>query len=192
MRRKCLAVCVAAALTAGCWAHVGVRIPDLPPAAREPGEELALQVNDAGLLWGDGRLGDEVARVLLASGRFTRVHYPVIPRDRPPLLLRIDVKGSLNEAVAWGVLASVATGFFLFAPAPFMPYFTDLELRGSAALTRADEELERFPIESDAHVTHAIFAPPETYRAKARERVYAAVANQVLIEIGKAAWGPGP
>jgi hypothetical protein len=184
LRPAGVALGVALVLACGCWVRVRVPEPEpvAPPAAAA--EALVLRVDEGGLVWGDGHLGDEVRRVLLASGHFDAVHYPLVPPDPPTLQLDLSVEGGMREN-PWNLFAGVLTAYTAFLASAFMPFYADFELHGEGVLSRDGRELRRFPLDLRTHVTHALFAGPERFQPDVRARAYTAAAQRVLSELAR-------
>lgn len=182
--RPFLALLLAFLFVPGCWSfRLG---PDDLPFVNGSGAgeaEAILRVNEAGVPWGNGKLGPAIRDALESRGVFSTVHYPVEPD--PSGLLRIEVVGlgKLDEAVIWGVLASSATGFFFFLPAPVLPYFQDYEGTLNVTIYDQDQVVSSFEVEAETSIVSAIMAPADDYYEPAVDALVQHLATRVTDEV---------
>jgi hypothetical protein len=178
---------------AGCWSfQLGAKAYD-PRDIPEPFAEGAiLRVNEAGVAWGNGIFGQDVQQGMLRAGLFERVYYPVEPPDPPEYVVEVTALGNLDEAILWALLASAATGYFFFMPAPVMPYFEDYGVTCDVQVRRGSELLHQFQVETEANVVHAIFADPEKFVTDARTRVFRHLASRIVEGVAETKFPPRP
>ena len=165
----------------GCWSF------QRGPKALEFAEEISgqgdtaaiLRVNEAGIPWGNGEFGSAIREQLLSQGTFSEVHYRVEPIDPPSTVVEVVGLGKFDEAVVWALFAAAATGYFLFLPAPVMPYFQEYEAELEVRVTRAGEQTHTFRVASSASIVHAIFASPSRYLPDVRTSLIENLSTQV-------------
>jgi hypothetical protein len=72
----------------------------------------------------------------LKQGIFERAHYPVEPRDFPRVVIEVEAIGSLDEAIAWAIIASAEEVPGTFVPDAKRRVFRDLADRIADAVAR--------------------------------------------------------
>ena len=170
----------------GCWSFAAS-----PPGYQEPlaggsGREAVLLVSDAGIPFTDGSLGTEITKALASSKALGRVYYPVAPPDPPPLVIRAKAIGEYDESYVLGIISSVTTGWFLFLPAPIMPYLQWYSATCQVEVLDGGAQIAAFEVESDTRfVFHAIFADARSYRMKVKDSVLRDLANGVSRRIAE-------
>jgi hypothetical protein len=187
-RRLAAALAMAAALACtGCWSFMTGAKGFTPARAQGVAAPHAiLRVNEAGIAWGNGDFGAQLHRALLDASLFERVYYPVEPPEPPEWIIEVQALGRMNEASLWAVIAATATGWFFFLPAPVLPYFEDYGVTCEVRVLRGDAPPHSFQVETQATVIHAIFADPESFVAKAKERVFRELVDRVVDGIARA------
>jgi hypothetical protein len=169
----------------GCWSFAA-RPPEFqPPLAVGGDRDAVLQVSEAGIPFGDGSLGAELVRSLASAKALGTVHYPVVPPDPPPLVIRVKATGEWDESYVLGVLSSVVSGYFVF-PMPIMPYLQWYSATCRVEVIDAGTEMAAFVVESDTRfVFHAIFADARSYRTKVKDSVQRDLANGVARHVAE-------
>lgn len=168
----------------GCWSFVAS-----PPGYQEPigtgsSREAVLLVSDAGVPFTDGSLGSEIVKALASSKAQGPIYYPVVPVSPPPLVIRVRAIGEYEESYVLGVVSSIATGYFLFLPAPFMPYLQWYSARCHVEVIDGGRQIAAFQVESDTrYVFHAIFADARDYRVKVKDSVLRDLANGIARQL---------
>lgn len=164
----------------GCWHFMtGARGFEPAQASASLSTEAVLRVNEAGVAWGNGEFGEELKRTLLKQGIFQRVHYPVEPRELPNVVIEVEALGSLDEAILWAIIAAGATGYFLFLPAPVLPYFEDYGVSCDVRVLEDGLVTHRFQIKTETKVIHAILADPAKFVPDAKRRVFRDLADRI-------------
>lgn len=182
---------LATAVVPGCWSRVRAPAPPLPfvrPAPEAP--PVAVYVNEVGVPFTDGTLGNEVRNALMRTGAFREVQHPVVPAapgTAPALAIEVRASGEVNEAILWNFPMALATAYFFLLPAPVLPYFTTFEAACEVSISREDRELARFRSESSATATYAIGANRFEYGRDARATLFRALANDVAERAAKIA-----
>ena len=182
LRRLC-ALLLAISLP-GCWSmryRPGEREWRAPVEAGRPG--IVVAVDEAGVAWGDGRLGDEIRTALAGSGLFEQAYYPIEPPAAPALRLEVEALADEDENVVWGTIGALAIGYFLFLPALVFPFFDEFEIACSNRLLEDGAEVVSFEVKSEARFVHAIFASAQELRDEAREAVYRDLADQIAARL---------
>jgi hypothetical protein len=174
----------------GCWSfQTGPKDFEFAEAVSARAEATAiLRVNEAGIPWGNGEFGSAIQEQLLSRGIFSKVYYPVEPIDPPGTVVEVVGLGDFDEAVLWAMIAAAATGYFLFLPAPVMPYFQSYEAEFEVRVVRAGEQAQTFQVASSASIVHAAFAAPSSYLPGARTSLIENLSKQVAA--GVEALGP--
>jgi len=169
----------------GCWSfQAGPKDFEFAGAVSRNADATAiLRVNEAGIPWGNGEFGPAIQEELLSRGIFSQVYYPVEPIDPPSTVIEVVGLGDFDEAVLWAMIASAATGYFFFLPAPVLPYFQDYEAEFEVRVIRADQPVQSFRVESSALVVHAVFARPINYLPKVRTSVVENLTQKVAAGI---------
>ncbi len=166
----------------GCW-HFRIGPSDFefarPPESRSDAEAI-LRVNEAGIPWANGTFAPAIQKELLARGIFREVYYPVEPASPPSTVIEVSGIGDLDEAVVWATIASAATGYFFFLPAPVLPYFQDYEAQVDVTVKRDGEVLGTFSLDDQAAIVHALFASPNGYVPPARRALLKKLAREIV------------
>jgi len=165
----------------GCWSfQTGPKRFEFAEATPSRASAKAiLRVNEAGIPWGNGEIGPAIREALLSRGVFREVYYPVEPIDPPTTVVEVIGLGDADEAVAWALIAATATGYFLFLPAPVMPYFQGYEAELEVRVIRADRPSQSFRVDSRASIVHACFASPSAYVPGVRSSLIENLTQQV-------------
>jgi len=130
---KSVLISIAAVAVMGCWASVD-RQPSRFTPAPSGHESAVLRVSANAVPWSSHRLGEGVSRELVSVGTLKTVHYPIEPRNPPPLRIEIVASGEVNEHYVWGTFASILGGASLGLLLPVLPFFEDLDLSSEVTI----------------------------------------------------------
>ncbi|MDJ0867770.1 MAG: hypothetical protein QNK03_16820 [Myxococcota bacterium] len=167
----------------GCWHFLTGASGYQPSSSGSIGGAALLRVNEAGFYWSNGSFGEVLREALLAQDVFDEIHYPVEPVDPPSVVLEVEAVGHFDEAVTWAFIGATITGFFYFVPMPIVPYFQSYDSECLVRLRDGDRLVGEFGVETRARVTHAIFANPETYVEKVKERTFRDLSARIADEL---------
>jgi hypothetical protein len=179
---KSVLISIAAVAVMGCWASVD-RQPSRFTPAPSGHESAVLRVSANAVPWSSHRLGEVVSRELVSVGTLKTVHYPIEPRNPPPLRIEIVASGEVNEHYVWGTFASILGGASLGLLLPVLPFFEDLDLSSEVTIHEEGEPPRSFRVETNAGVTHAIFADPVAYQDEAAEGAFRALGLRIAEEL---------
>ena len=144
-------------------------------------------MNEAGVVWGGGQLGEFTRTALVASGAFDEVYYPIEPRNPPPLRLTIDAGGEVDEEIGLGIVKSVIIGALLFLPVGIIRFNKDFNLDAQVVVLKAGQELQRFRVTGATHVAHTMFSDTAGYEPAARQAAAAYLAAAITAQLRKTA-----
>jgi hypothetical protein len=128
--------------------------------------EIVLEVDDAGVTWGAGKVGDVLKDGLVKNGTFGQVHYPIYPRHAVSIKLHVVARGEVETDAAAGMTKSFVTGFLFFLPAGVLQYRDTFKVTADVSVVRDGRKLGPLFLESKAHADHTLFSGPESYAAQ--------------------------
>src|SRR5438445_6099036 len=83
--------------------------------------EVLMEVDDAGVKWGSGKVGDVLKTALVKNRTFGQVYYPIYPTRAIPNKLQIVARGDM-EAESGAMGKAIVTGLLLFLPVGVLQY----------------------------------------------------------------------
>jgi hypothetical protein len=152
-------------------------------------DQVFLKVNDSGVFWGGGKLGETVRDTLVENGSFKEVYFPVEPRNPPPLRLMIDAKGNVDEEKGLGTLKAIFIGALFFLPVGIVRFNKDFNLEADVSLYKQNKELHTFKIKSSTEISHTMFSQATQYEPEARRIAFKDLGNKIAAELGKVPLG---
>lgn len=164
-----LTILLLAALLGGCvqntfQVHDPARANELTsPLARE----VLLEVDDSGVKWGTGKVGDALKTALVNNRTFGQVHYPIYPTHMVPLSLRVVTRGDIETDAGEGMAKSFITGFLLFLPVGVLQYRETFTITAEVSVLGEGRKFGPLMVESRVAADHTLFAGPESYAAQA-------------------------
>jgi len=181
--RRVLALLLAVQI-AGCgWKVIPPPLPQAPHPVRLVAERALLKVSGAAIAWGSSGLGETVRDVLVASGTFREVYYPIEPRNPPSLTLAMTARGTVEESEAIGTLKAVVIGLFLFLPVGLIRFDKTFHLDTDVVLRDRDRELGRFQISSDTEISFTMFSTMEDYEPAARKAAFKDLGEHIAAQL---------
>jgi hypothetical protein len=129
--------------------------------------EVLLEVDDSGVKWGSGKVGDALKTALIKNRTFGQVHYPIYPTHPVPLKLPVLARGDIEADVGGGMAKSIVTGLFLFIPAGVLQYRETFTISAEVLVLREGRKLGPLILESRVAADHTLFAGPDSYAAHA-------------------------
>jgi hypothetical protein len=128
---------------------------------------VLLEVDDSGVKWGAGKVGDALKTVLVKNRTFGQVHYPIYPTHPVPLKLRVSARGDIEADVGGGMAKSIITGLFLFLPVGVLQYRETFTISAEVSVLREGRKFGPLTLESRVAADHTLFAGPDSYTARA-------------------------
>lgn len=167
---KKLAALYFAALLSGCVSNsFTVQNPAPPRAARSLllAPEVLLEVNDGGVIWGAGKIGEGLKTALVKNRTFGEVHFPIYPTRPVPIKLHVLAHGEIKTDAGDGAAKSIITGLFLFLPAGVLQYKDTFTINAEVSVFREDRKLGTLTVESQVAADHHMFAGADSYATQA-------------------------
>ncbi|MBI4517270.1 MAG: hypothetical protein HY699_15805 [Deltaproteobacteria bacterium] len=119
----------------------------------------------------------------MARGVFGEVHYPIEPRNPPPLRLVITARGEVKEDVAGGFIKAVVIGALLFIPVGIIRFSKDFTLDADVSLLDAGRQIQRFRIEGATQIAHTMFSDIAGYETEARRATAEYLAAEIAARL---------
>ena len=184
-RRLRRAAVLAGLALAGCASW---RVEDGPRPAPEGrpqriADRVLLEVDERLVPWGDGELGEGLRQGLLELGSFDAIDYPVVPRDAPPLRLRVEAEGRVREQVAPGVAKAIFVGLLLFLPAGVVTFDKDYDVALTAELSLDGRALQRVAAQATERLRFTMFADRDGGERRVRERAFQQLATELALRL---------
>jgi hypothetical protein len=182
LRSLCILSC-SAWLMSGCLADSFRVIDPLPAvqAGEVVGEEVLLEVDDAGVKWGSGKVGDGLKAALVKNRTFGEVHYPIYPTHKVPLKLRVVLNGNIRADEGSGIMKAAVTGLFLFLPVGILQYEDIFSLDAMVSLSRDSRSYGPVAVQSAVEVDHILFSDPNSYTTQASDLALDHLAGRISI-----------
>ena len=152
-------------------------------------DQLFLKVNDSGVFWGGGKLGETVRDALTETGAFKEVFYPVEPRNPPVLRLTIDAKGDVDEEKGLGTLKAFFIGALFFLPVGIIRFNKDFNLEADVSLFKQNKEIHTFKVKSSTEISHTMFSHANEYESEVRGIAFKDLGNKIAVELSKVPLG---
>lgn len=181
-------VVLLAVTMAGCgWTVTPPSRPEGPAPPGRISDRVVLKLNEAGVVWGGGQLGDFTRSALIASGAFGEVYYPIEPPNPPPLRLSIDARGNVDEEIGLGIVKSVIIGALFFLPVGIIRFNKDFKLDAQVVLLEAGQEVQRYRVTGATRVAHTMFSDAAEYEPAARQAAATYLAAAIVAQLRRAA-----
>lgn len=123
-------------------------------------------MDDSGVRWGAGKVGDALKTALVNDGTFSQVHYPIYPTHAVPIKLQIVARGDVETDAGEGMAKSFITGFLLFLPVGVLQYRDTFTITAEVVVVREGRKFGSLTVESRVAADHTLFAGPESYAAQ--------------------------
>ncbi len=151
------------------------------PALKSPlAAEVLMEVDDAAVTWGSGKVGDALKTTLVRNGTFSQVHFPVHPSRAIANKLQIVAKGNIGTAdVGDSVGKSVVTGLLVFLPLGVLQYRDVFTISADVSVLSEGRQFGPTTVESKVAADHTMFNGPETYALQAQRMVLEDLANRI-------------
>lgn len=178
-------ICIALIFSlVGCGWKVTPPILDQQVLNQSPISEAAvLTVNDGGIIWGNGELGEIVRKTLIERGAFNEVYYPVEPRNPPDYRLRITASGNIDEEIGFGIVKSIFIGMLFFIPVGIIRFNKDFVLDADVTVIKQNQELLHFAIKTETEVSHTMFSHANQYEPVARQKAFEDLALRIISKL---------
>lgn len=141
--------------------------------------EVLLEVDDAGVKWGSGKVGDALRTAWLRNQVFRQVHYPIYPSHKVPVKLRVVASGNIESEAAPGMIKAFFTGLLLFLPVGVIQYEDIFSISALVSVHRDDRSFGPLNVNSSVEADHILFANPESYAKRASDLVLEDFANRI-------------
>jgi hypothetical protein len=149
------------------------------------GREVLLEVDDSGVKWGAGKVGDALKAALVSNRTFGQVYYPIYPTRMVPLKLRVVAQGDIETDAGEGMAKSFITGFLLFLPVGVLQYRETFTITAEVSVLGEGRKLGPLMVESRVAVDHTLFAGPESYAAQAERLALDNLATRISAALAK-------
>lgn len=143
--------------------------------------EVLLEVDDAGVKWGSGKVGDALKSGLVRNRIFGEVHYPIYPTRKIPLKLRVVASGSIRTDKGLGTIKAIVTGLLFFLPVGVIQYEDTFSISAMVSLIRDDRSYGPLAVQSVVQVDHILFSNPDSYTARATDLVSDHLASRISV-----------
>lgn len=145
-----------------------IRHPAQPRQLKSPlAAEVLLDMDDSGLSWGAGKVGNALKTALVNNRAFGQVHYPIYPVTPVPIKLQVVARGGIVDDPGGGVAKSFVTGFLLFLPAGVIQYRDTFTVNAEVWVHREGRKFGPLVVESRVAAHHTLFAGPDSYNTQA-------------------------
>ena len=143
--------------------------------------EVLLEVDDAGVKWGSGKVGDVLKSTWVHNRTFGEVHYPIYPTRTIPLKLRVVASGTIRADEGLGTIKAIVTGLLLLLPVGVIQYEDTFSISAMVSLIRDDRSYGPLAVQSAVQVDHILFSNPDSYAARATDLVLDHLASRISI-----------
>jgi|CXWL01.1.fsa_nt_gi hypothetical protein len=143
--------------------------------------EVLLEVDDAGVKWGRGKVGDVLKSTWVHNRTFGEVHYPIYPTRTIPLKLRVVASGTIRADEGLGTIKAIVTGLLLLLPVGVIQYKDTFSINAMVSLIRNDRSYGPLAVQSAVQVDHILFSNPDSYTARATDLVLDHLASRISI-----------
>jgi len=144
---------------------------------------VVLDVNDGGVIWGRGELGETVKQTLLEKGAFRQIHYPIVPRDPPANRLSIQANGVIEEEVGLGIVKSIIVGALFFIPVGIIRFNRDFVLDASVSYSENGKAARNFKVHTKTEISHTMFSQTDQYEPAARKAAFSHLGESIIREL---------
>lgn len=141
--------------------------------------EVLMEVDDAAVKWGSGKVGDALKTALVRNGTFSQVHFPIYPSRAVANKLRIIAKGDIETDAGGAVGKSVVTGLLLFLPVGVLQYRDVFTVTADVSVLGEGRKFGPVTVESKVAADHTMFNGPETYALQAQRMVLEDLASRI-------------
>jgi len=131
--------------------------------------EVILEVEDSGVKWGAGEVGNALKTALVKNCTFGQVHYPIYPTHPVPITLLVSARGDIETDGGEGFAKSFVTGFLFFLPVGVLQYRDTFTISAEVSVLRGGRKFGPLTVESRVAADHTLFSGPESYAARAEQ-----------------------
>jgi hypothetical protein len=131
--------------------------------------EVLLEVDDSGVRWGAGEVGNALKTALVKNRTFGQVHYPIYPTHSVPITLLVSARGDIETDGGEGFAKSFVTGFLFFLPVGVLQYRDTFTISAEVSVLRGGRKFGPLTLESRVAADHTLFSGPESYAAHAEQ-----------------------
>ena len=193
-RRAGFALLLGLTHLSGCMSW-SVSEPGPPIASSHPpriADRVLLQVEDAGVAWSRGRMGEVTRQTLIELGCFREVYYPDTPRRAPPLLISMEAVGRIDEHRSAVIGKTIAIVLLAFLPVGVVTFDTDFTLEATAILSKNGRVLREVDLITTARTSVTLFHDRETAEAALGEAMFQHLAAQLAVRLTPVSSSLGP
>lgn len=152
----------------------------LPATSGPIAEAVVLDVNDGGVVWGKGELGEAVKASLLEKRAFGRVYYPIVPRNPPSYKLIIQAGGNIEEEVGLGIAKSIIVGALFFLPVGVIRFNRYFVLDAQVTYSADGKDVRHFSTRARTEVSHTMFSDTDEYEPAGRKAAFSHLADEIV------------
>lgn len=181
--RRLIALMLITSLSSCGWKVTPPPGQAVPTASRPIAESVVLDVNDGGVIWGRGELGETVKQTLLEKGAFRQIHYPIVPRDPPANRLSIQANGVIEEEVGLGIVKSIIVGALFFIPVGIIRFNRDFVLDASVSYSENGKAARNFKVHTKTEISHTMFSQTDQYEPAARKAAFSHLGESIIREL---------
>ena len=139
-----------------------------------------MEVDDAAVKWGSGKVGDALKTALVRNGTFSQVHFPIFPSRAIANKIQITAKGDIaTDDVGGSVGKSVVTGLLMFLPVGVLQYRNVFTITADVSVLAEGRKFGPVTVESRVAADHTLFNGPETYALQAQRMALEDLANRI-------------
>jgi len=146
--------------------------------------EVLMEVDDAGVKWGSGKVGDVLKTALVKNRTFGQVYYPIYPTRAIPNKLQIVARGDM-EAESGAMGKAVVTGLLLFLPVGVLQYRETYSVTADVFVIRDSRKYGPLVVESKVSADHTLFEGPETYAAQVQRMALDDLAGRIASAVAE-------
>ena len=169
----------------GCLSvRVGEPGPSIVDGRPRPiADRVVLQVDETGVLWSHGRMGEVMQQALLELGSFREVYYPVEPSNPPPLRISIEAVGRVSEdyAVAFGKV--LLTTVLAYLPIGIVMFHRDFALEARATFWRNGTLLQQMDLATTARMSAPIVRDRKEAEKVLPEAMFRQLAEELAVRL---------
>lgn len=147
--------------------------------------EVLLEVDDTGVKWGSGRVGEVLSAVLVKNQTFHQVHYPIYPSHRVPFKLKVVATGGIESETGLGMVKAFVTGFLFFLPVGVIQYEDTFSITAAVSVADERQSYEPLTVQSSVAANHTLFSSPEPYARRASALALEEFSNRVSVALTK-------
>ena len=180
-----LALLLVATCLGGCasWRAGEPGPPIVGDRPRPIADRVVLEVDETGVAWSRGRMGEVTRQSLIELGSYREVLYADEPLKPPPLRLAIAAVGSTSENSAASTGKKFFIGVLVLLPGGVVTFEKNFTVEARATFSRKGQVLQQIDLANSARLNYTLLYDRGTAEKTLGEAMFQHLAAQLAVRL---------